>query len=159
MTDVAVFLSSHLMNVCDCYYTSDFIANGQFLCYSSDRLVYQGHLLAADGISAEEIRNLTQIWVLGTPVVKLASTNLQVDSSCSVILTGVGDPYCDSDDSVTFTSKKEGTFPVSAGVGVISTTVVLVVVFIILVVVVTCWFGYCRHRYPFQHSKFTSRYV
>ena len=159
MTDVAVFLSGHLMNVCDCNYSSDFIASGQFLCYSSDKLVYQGRLLAADGISAEEIRNLTQIWVLGTPVVKVASTNLQVDSSCSVILTAIGEPYCGSDDSVTFTSKKEVTFPVSAGIGVISTIVVLVVVFIILAVVVTCWFGYCRHRYPFRHSRFISRYV
>ena len=161
MIDFAKSLSTHLMNVCDCYYSSNFITSGQFLCYNSDKLVYQGRILATDGTSAEEIRNLTQIWVLKSPVVKIGATDLQVDPSCPVTLISIGDPYCDMDDSAVSTNEGQNSqLSKSAGVGIISTIIVLLVmVFATLSVIVLYWFVCRKHKDSFRQSILTNRYA
>lgn len=139
LSEVVKSLSSHLSQVCNCFYSASFIVDERFLCLHSNELVYHGRLLATDGISVEEMRNLTQIWVLEKPVIKVGNHNLQVDSLCSVILSKVGDPYC---EVIGLTSSHNNTFPTSAGIFV----AVLITIIIIGLMSASILGVYCRRK-------------
>lgn len=146
------------MKVCNCSYSVNFIIDGQFLCFSSNELVYQGQFLTTNSKNAEEVRNLTQAWVLKKPMIKIANRSFQIDPFCSVTLITIGDSYCDAVESTAVINGLDSTkIPVSAGVGVILIVILLTVVIVITSTMAGCYIIKRKKINPFRHSAL--RYV
>ena len=83
--------------MCQCQYSETFISNGQFFCGNSKKqVIYQAQLLITDGKTAEEIRNITQKWVLTKPFITISGKSYQLDPYCSVVIKEFGDITCDA---------------------------------------------------------------
>ena len=149
MIDVAKSLSNHLLQVCNCSFSASFITDGKLICLNPDKLVYQGRLLATDGITAEEIRNLTQIWVLENPVIQIGNNRFQLESYCSVVLITYGELYCDTIESPTVINHTQSTL--SAGVGVIFAIIITLVITILLFVIAFVCYKYHKKN-RLQHQ-------
>ena len=93
--DMAQAISEQITQICDCEYSKHFVDNGQFFCSSSEKeIVYQARLLTTDGKTAEEIRKLTQKWVLTKPFVTISGKRHQLNPYCSVVIQEIGDLTC-----------------------------------------------------------------
>ena len=94
--DMAQAISEQIAQICNCEYSKNFVDNGQFFCSSSEKeIVYQAWLLTTDGKTAEEIRKLTQKWVLTKPFVTISGKRHQLDPYCSVVIQEIGNLTCD----------------------------------------------------------------
>ena len=94
--DMAQAISEQIAQICNCEYSKNFVDNGQFFCSSSEKeIVYQARLLTTDGKTAEEIRKLTQKWVLTKPFVTISGKRYLLDPYCSVVIQEIGNLTCD----------------------------------------------------------------
>ena len=89
-------ISKQITQICNCAYSVSFIDSGQFFCSSSERvIIYQAQLLTTNGKTVEEIRNITQKWMLTKPFVIISGQRYQLDPYCSVVIREIGDLSCD----------------------------------------------------------------
>ena len=96
VSDISKAVTKAIAELCQCQYTPRFIIDGQIFCNSKSEVVYQGQLLTTDGKTAEEIRNLTQEWVLNKPFIGVSDQTYQLNPYCSVAIDKVGESVCDA---------------------------------------------------------------
>ena len=99
------------------------------------QVIYQGQLVTTEGKSAEEIRNLTQEWVLTKPFVKIDNKLYQLDSYCSVAVDSeeLGEIIC---DAIAPTESKAA--DVSSTLTVLELASVIIMAILLIVVLTTC---------------------
>ena len=140
-------------------YTSSFIVDSQLFCNGKIEVVYQGQLLTTDGKAAEEIRNLTQEWVLDKPSnISVSDQTYQLNPYCSVIIDKVGENVCDAlspTESTLRSDKISGTDFTIREISFIVVMVLLVVVIIAFAVGATAYFIRRRSK----TRRFKMRYV
>ena len=147
--DMAQAISEQIAQICNCEYSKNFVDNGQFFCSSSEKeIVYQAQLLTTDGKTAEEIRNLTQKWVLTKPFVTISGKGHQLDPYCSVVIQEIGDLTCDPTtlnvQSSSVRSSKGGGNLVGYSVGIV--LFLLVMVGTISVVMILTFYAVKKYR-------------
>ena len=94
--EIAHFIAQRIMQLCQCQYSDRYIIDGQLFCTSESDVIYQAQLLSTAGITAQEIRNITQQWVLSRPTIMIADLSYQVDPGCSVVVQELGETLCSS---------------------------------------------------------------
>ena len=96
-SEIEIAISEQIAHMCNCEYSESFIDDGQFFCSGSEKeIIYQAQLLTTDGKTADEIRNVTQKWVLTKPFITSSSNeHHQLDPYCSVVIQEIGDISCD----------------------------------------------------------------
>ena len=142
--------------MCNCEYSENFIDSGQFLCSSSKKeIIYQAQLLTTDGKTAEEIRNITQNWVLTKPIVTISGQRHQLDPYCSVVIREIGDLSCDP--TVPTSGVKSGTRGYLVGYSAGIVLVLSAVVGIIIVAMIITF--YAVKKYRSKKLKDATRYA
>ena len=97
VTDVSEAVAKAIVDLCQCLYTPNLIIDHQLTCSEDKNLIiYQALLLSTDGKTAEQIRNLTQEWVLTKPTVNIDNKAYQLDSFCSIAINELGVIECDA---------------------------------------------------------------
>lgn len=96
MTKIAHFIAQRIVQLCQCQYSGDYIIDGRLFCASKNDVVYQAQLISTDGKTAQEIRNVTQQWVLSKPTIMIDNLSYQVDPNCSVIVKELGETSCNA---------------------------------------------------------------
>ena len=94
ITKIAHFIAQRIMQLCQCQYSGDYIIDGWLFCTSKNDVIYQAQLLSTDGKTAQEIRNITQQWVLSRPAIVIDNISFQVDPNCSVVVKELGETSC-----------------------------------------------------------------
>ena len=96
-TDIAQSISEQIAQMCQCEYTQAFVDHERLFCSqdSENQVIYQAQLLSTDGRTSEEIRNITQTWVLTEPFVSVSGHPHQLDPYCSVVIEMIGNLSCD----------------------------------------------------------------
>lgn len=96
IADLTDGISKAIVDMCQCLYISNFIVDSRLFCsVDKSKITYQALLLTTDGKTAEEVRNLTQEWVLTEPAVNIQDKMYQLDSYCSVVIDEIGVIACD----------------------------------------------------------------
>ena len=104
------------------------------LCGDDESWVtYQGLFLTTDSNSAEEIRNLTQKWVLTKPVIRIGNKLYQLDSYCSVVVEELGEIMC---NAVAPTDAKA--VDTSSSLTILELVSVIIMAILVVVVLTTC---------------------
>ena len=97
ISDISNAITTEVSRQCQCQYTAGFIVNSRLLCSDGkSETIYQGQLVTTDGKTADQIRNLTQEWVLTKPYIKVGNKMYQLDPYCSVAIEELGDTTCDA---------------------------------------------------------------
>ena len=105
-------------------------------------MVYQGQLLTTDGKTAEDVRNLTQEWVLNKPFIRVSDQSYQLNAYCSVIIDKVGESVCDAISPTEPTLKSEkNTY---TGFTIRETSFIVVMILLVLGIVA---FAVCATAY------------
>lgn len=156
-TDVAQVISEQIVQICNCEYSEKFVKSGQFFCSNSRKqIIYQARFLTTDGKTVEEIRNITQKWVLTEPFVMIDSHRHQLDPYCSVVIERIGDLSCDPTVTVLPSGAKShdtgGSF-VGYSVGIILLLSVVVGVIIVAIIF------YKVKKYKSKRAKDATRYA
>ena len=155
VTDVARTISEQIDQMCNCEYSENFIDNGQFFCGSSKKeIIYQAQLLTTEGKTAEEIRNITQKWVLTKPFITINGLRHQLDPYCSVVIERIGDLSCDP--TVLMSSVKSGTGGRLVGYSIGTVLVLSTVVGILIVAIISVF--YKVNKYKSKKVKDATRY-
>ena len=119
-TDIATTIGEQVAQLCQCQYSETFISNGQFFCGNSKKqVIYQAQLLITDGKTAEEIRNITQKWVLTKPFITISGKSYQLDPYCSVVIKEFGDITCDAVSPTQLESSVVGLFCCSRSIATV----------------------------------------
>ena len=158
VSDISKSVTKAIAELCQCQYTSSFIVDSQLFCNGKSEVVYQGKLLTTDGKAAEEIRNLTQEWVLNKPFVSVSDQTYQLNPYCSVIIDKVGENVCDAlspTESTLKSDKISGTDYTIREISFIVVMGLLVVVIVAFAVGITAYFIMKRSK---MH-RFKIRYV
>ena len=147
-TDIAQAISEQIAQICNCKYSENFIDSGQFFCSNSKKeIIYQARLLTTDGKTAEEIRNLTQEWVLTKPFVTISDQHHQLDPYCSVVIQEIGDLSCDpTTPTVLPSSVKSRTSGHFVGYSAGIILILSVVVVILIVAILLAFYTVRKHR-------------
>ena len=141
--------------MCNCEYSENFIDSGQFFCGSSKKeIIYQAQLLTTDGKTAEEIRNVTQKWVLTKPFITISGQRHQLDPYCSVVIERIGDISCDP--TVPTSSVKSGTGGRLVGYSIGTVLVLSTVVGILIIAIISVF--YKVNKYKSKKAKDATRY-
>ena len=97
ISDISNSISGAISQRCLCQYPSSFIVNGRLFCgENKNDVIFQSHFLTTDLKTPEEIRNLTQQWVLTKPLVRINNKMYQFDPYCSVAVEELGETTCDA---------------------------------------------------------------
>ena len=96
VSDISNSVTKAIAELCQCQYPSSFVVDSQLFCDGKSEVVYQGQLLTADSKTAEEVRNLTQEWVLNKPFISVSDKTYQLIPYCSVNIDKVGESMCDA---------------------------------------------------------------
>ena len=154
-TDIAQAISEQIAQICNCEYSENFINNGKFFCSSSKKeIIYQARLLTTDGKTAEEIRNLTQTWVLTKPFVNISDQRHQLDPYCSVVIQEIGDLSCDPTVPTVLSSSVKSR---TRGHLVAYSVGILLLLGIIIVTILVAFYAVKKHRS--KKVKDATRYV
>ena len=137
MSIISAFLnaiSGAVSQLCQCQYNTSFIINHHLLCGDDGSwVIYQGQLLTTEDNSAEEIRNLTQEWVLTKPIIMIQNKSYQLDSYCSVAVEELGDITCDA-IAPTEATASDG----SSSLTTLEFISVIIMAILVVVVLTTC---------------------
>ena len=142
VSDLSKSVTKAIAELCQWRYTSSFIVDSQLFCNGKSEVVYQGQLLTTDGKTAEDVRNLTQEWVLNKPFISVSDQSYQLNAYCSVIIDKVGESVCDAISPTEPTLKSEKN--AYTGFTVREISFIVVMVFLILVIVA---FAVCATAY------------
>ena len=133
LSDILAAISSAIAQQCQCQYTTSFIANGRLMCGNDEsEFIFQGELVTTDSKTADEIRNLTQDWVLKKPLVGIGNTMYQLNPYCSVVVDELGETSC---DAISPTEPEPSTTSESPHFTLLEITSVAVMGFLFIVVV------------------------
>jgi hypothetical protein len=147
--DIAQAIGEQIAQICNCDYTEHFIDNGQFFCGNSGKqnlIIYQARFLTTDEKTVEEIRNITQKWVLTKPFITIDGQRHQLDPFCSVVIREIGDLSCDPTVSTLLPapSSRSGGHLVGYSVGIV--LVLSTVAGIIITAMLIVFYAVRRHR-------------
>lgn len=109
-------------------------------------MVYQGQLLTTKSKIAEEVRNLTQEWVLNKPFISINDRSYQLNSYCSVIIDKVGESVCDVISSTEPTLKSDKNSYTGFTIREISFIVVMALLVLVIVAFAVCATAYFIKR-------------
>ena len=121
-------------------------------------MVYQGQLLTTDGKAAEEIRNLTQKWVLDKPFISVSDQTYQLNPYCSVIIDKVGENVCDALSPTESTLKSDKISGTDFTIREISFIVVMALLVVVIIAFAVGATAYCIRRKS-KMRRFMIRYV
>ena len=136
--EIAHFIAQRIMQLCQCQYSDRYIIDGQLFCTSESDVIYQAQLLSTAGITAQEIRNITQQWVLSRPTIMIADLSYQVDPGCSVVVQELGETLC---SSVPINTQSE----VNTAI-VVSVVIVVSVLLLLFVGLITAFLCYLHKK-------------
>ena len=123
-----------MSRLCQCQYNTSYIVNHNLLCSDDESwVIYQGQLLTTEGNSAEEIRNLTQEWVLTRPIIRIENKPHQLDSYCSVVVEKLGEIMCDA-----IAPTETDTIDGSSSLTLLELISVIIMAILVVVVLTTC---------------------
>jgi hypothetical protein len=157
-SDISKSVTKAIAEFCQCRYTSSFIVDSQLFCNGKSEVVYQGQLLTTDSNAAEEIRNLTQEWVLDKSFISVSDQTYQLNPYCSVAIDKIGENVCDAISPTEPTLKSDkisGTGFTIREISFIVVMALLVVVIVAFTVSATAYFIKRRSRI----RTFEIRYV
>lgn len=141
---------NELQRRCQCNFKTDRISDAAFRCYpeSPQAVTYRATLHATQHTPTTALLRLLQEWVSTGASVVYEAQLLSADESCSISITSLSDPECESPNVPTGTlSSSSQSFFSSVGgiVGVAVAAVVAVVIVVVLVFVVVLVLK-CRKR-------------
>ena len=134
VSDISKAITEAIAELCQCQYTRSFIADSQLFCNGKGEVVYQGQLLTTDDKTAEEIRNLTQEWVLNKPFISVSNQTYQLNAYCSVTIDKVGKSVCNTISS-TEPTLKSNELSGTHGYTIREESFIIVVALLVLIIV------------------------
>ena len=138
ITDIAQFLAQQIILLCECQFSSSYIADGQLFCTVKDAVIYQAQLYSTDEKTALEIRNTTQLLILSKPILVIDQQLYPVDPYCSVVVKELGTTTC---DTISNSQPLVSTIELASVVG---TGVILILVIVLTIILV--FYCYCKKR-------------
>ena len=95
LSDISTAISNAITQQCQCQYMTSFITNTRLMCSDDEsEVIFQGEFVTTDSKTAEEVRNLTQDWVLNKPLVGIGNAMYQLNPYCSVVVDELGEMSC-----------------------------------------------------------------
>lgn len=146
VSDISKSVTKAIAELCQCQYTSSFIVDSQLFCNGKSEVVYQGQLLTTGSKTAEEVRNLTQEWVLNEPFIGVNDQLYQLNPYCSVIVDKVGENACDAISPTEPTLKSDEKSYAGFTIREISFIVVMALLVLVIVVLAVCATAYFIKR-------------
>ena len=126
-----------MSKLCQCQYSSSYIVDSQLFCTSNNDVIYQARLLSmTDQITALELRNFTQFWVLSKPMLMIEGKYYQLDSSCSVVVNKFRTTSCDIPPSTEPVPEKFNvpnyTLGTAIGLGIVLLLIIIVMIIVVI---------------------------
>ena len=122
---------------CACFLSSVDLFSDTISCDNKDHVIYRAGLSTSAQLATEEILTILKEWTAQTSTLVVDGSSLQIDRSCTLVLSSFDDPTCDSTSaSPPGAGSNSDVIPILAGIigGIIIGGVLITVLVVILVI-------------------------